>query len=269
MGIRQPPSGTLEACFLHGGASFAATYPTREDAEDAEPLLRTAALAGPQSEPEADRDTIGGAPPTGPPPDPPPTPTPDQVRHSSAAAAPLINTILARGHRQGGGPSAGTRRGTHGRPGRRAARRVPPDPGRLAPSRPDPVPLARYPPAFPPLRRPRLPRPDPPERRRTRSAGRCPRTRPFHPSARTPGSRRGRAIRRPGTSEGERSATALVRKPSYTPFRPVPDRGPPSIQGPRHRAPTCRVLPWLESSWQAVDRMDRHGDIQRGCALVG
>jgi len=95
VGIRQLPSGTFQVRFQHHGASFAATYPTREDAEHAEPLLRAATLAGRRREIKADYDPIGGSPPPGPPPDPPPTPTPDQVRHSSTAPAQLIDTILA------------------------------------------------------------------------------------------------------------------------------------------------------------------------------
>jgi hypothetical protein len=44
MGIRQLPSGAFQVRFQHHGVAFASTYPTREDAEDAEPLLRAAAL---------------------------------------------------------------------------------------------------------------------------------------------------------------------------------------------------------------------------------
>ena len=40
MGIRQLPSGAFQVRFRHHGVPFAATYPTRELAEDAEPLLR-------------------------------------------------------------------------------------------------------------------------------------------------------------------------------------------------------------------------------------
>ncbi len=47
--------------------SFAATYPTREDTEHAEPLLRAAALAGRRRELKAGHDTIGCSPSTGPP----------------------------------------------------------------------------------------------------------------------------------------------------------------------------------------------------------
>ncbi len=95
MGIRQLPSGAFQVRFQHHGVPFAATYRTREEAEDAEPLQQAAVLAGRRRELKTDRGTLGGSPPTGPPPDLPPTPTPGQVRRSSAAAAQLIDTILA------------------------------------------------------------------------------------------------------------------------------------------------------------------------------
>lgn len=44
MGIRQLPSGAFQVRFQQHHISFAATYPTRELAGDAEPLLRAAAL---------------------------------------------------------------------------------------------------------------------------------------------------------------------------------------------------------------------------------
>ena len=72
MGIRQLPSGAFQARFQHHGVPFAATYPTRELAEDAEPLLRAAVLAGRRDELRADHNTIEGSPPTGPAPGPPP-----------------------------------------------------------------------------------------------------------------------------------------------------------------------------------------------------
>jgi hypothetical protein len=45
MAIRQLPSGAFQVRFQHRGASHVATYPTRELAEEAEPLLRAALLA--------------------------------------------------------------------------------------------------------------------------------------------------------------------------------------------------------------------------------
>lgn len=93
MGIRQLPSGAFQVRFQHHGVSFAATYPTRELAEDAEPLLRAAALAGRgNTSVTHDHET---SPSNSLPPRPPPTPTPDEVRSSSAAAATSIDTILA------------------------------------------------------------------------------------------------------------------------------------------------------------------------------
>lgn len=44
MGIRQLSSGTFQVRFQHGGTPHAATYPTLELAEEAEPLLRAAAI---------------------------------------------------------------------------------------------------------------------------------------------------------------------------------------------------------------------------------
>ena len=93
MGIRQLPSGAFQVRFQHHGASFAATYPTREHAEDAEPLLRAAALAGRGNTSAAHENET--SPSNSPTPRPPPTPTPDEVRSSSAAAAASIDTILA------------------------------------------------------------------------------------------------------------------------------------------------------------------------------
>ena len=93
MGIRQLSSGAFQVRFQHHGVSFAATYPTRELAEDAQPLLRAAALAGRGNTSVAhDHETLPSNSPT---PRPPLTPTPDEVRSSSAAAAASIDTILA------------------------------------------------------------------------------------------------------------------------------------------------------------------------------
>lgn len=93
MGIRQLPSGAFQVRFQHHGAPFAATYPTREHAEDAEPLLRAAALAGCGNTSAAHENET--SPSNSPTPRPPPTPTPDEVRSSSAAAAASIEAILA------------------------------------------------------------------------------------------------------------------------------------------------------------------------------
>ena len=56
MGIRQLPSGAFQVRFQHDRASYTATYPTCEDAEDAELLLRVDALAGRRNTPVADDD---------------------------------------------------------------------------------------------------------------------------------------------------------------------------------------------------------------------
>jgi hypothetical protein len=66
MGIRQLPSGAFQGRFQHHRTSYVATYPTRELAEEAEPLLRAAVLTGRHDETDADRDTIDVPPPTGP-----------------------------------------------------------------------------------------------------------------------------------------------------------------------------------------------------------
>ena len=93
MGIRQLPSGAFQVRFQHDRAFYAATYPTRELAEDAEPLLRAAVLARRYDAYMA--ETNQTPPSSSPAPSPPPTPTPDEVRSSSAAAAESIDTILA------------------------------------------------------------------------------------------------------------------------------------------------------------------------------
>ena len=92
MGIRQLPSGAFQVRFQHRHVSYAATYPTRELAEDAEPLLRAAAVAGhprPTAAPEqlaSTSRTLTAR---------PSMPTPDQVRSSSVAAAASIDPALA------------------------------------------------------------------------------------------------------------------------------------------------------------------------------
>ena len=92
MGIRQLPSGAFQVRFQDDRASYTATYPTCEDAEDAELLLRADALAARRNTPVAYDDQ---APPsTTPASRRPRTPTPDEVRCSSAAPAGLIDTIL-------------------------------------------------------------------------------------------------------------------------------------------------------------------------------
>lgn len=95
MGIRQLPSGAFQVRFQHHGVSHAATYPTREMAEEAEPLLRAVVLAGPDVEAEVDGGSVGATRSRGPAPEPPRAPSPAEVRSSSAAAAQLIDTILA------------------------------------------------------------------------------------------------------------------------------------------------------------------------------
>jgi excisionase family DNA binding protein len=94
MGIRRLPSGTFQVRFQHHRTSYVATYPTRELAEEAEPLLRAAVLTGHDDETDTDRDT-NVPPPTGPAPGSRPAPTPEQARASSAAAAQLMDEILA------------------------------------------------------------------------------------------------------------------------------------------------------------------------------
>jgi excisionase family DNA binding protein len=91
MGIRQLPSGAFQVRFQHRGASHVATYPTRELAEEAEPLLRAALLAEHRVEdgtadPARSRRAAPGL---------AWTPSAEQVRSSSAAAAALFDTILA------------------------------------------------------------------------------------------------------------------------------------------------------------------------------
>ena len=94
MGIPQPPSGAFQVRFQHDHASYVATYPTRELAEEAEPLLRAAALAGRRAEAKTDHDAVEAPPLQVPTRGPGRAPTPAQVRASSAAAAELIDTIL-------------------------------------------------------------------------------------------------------------------------------------------------------------------------------
>jgi excisionase family DNA binding protein len=95
MGIRRLPSGAFQVRFQHHGVSHAATYPTRELAEEAEPLLRADVLAGRRTDGGVESETTiatrsrrwGSGPAR--------TPPPGQVLSSSAAAAKLIDTILA------------------------------------------------------------------------------------------------------------------------------------------------------------------------------
>ncbi len=95
MGIRELPSGAFQVRFQHRGAAYVATYPTRERAEEAEPLLRAAVLTGRHDDTDADRDTIDVPPPTGPAPGSRLAPTSEHVPASSSAAAELIDEILA------------------------------------------------------------------------------------------------------------------------------------------------------------------------------
>jgi excisionase family DNA binding protein len=93
MGIRQLPSGAFQVRFQHHHTAHAATYPTRALAEEAEPLLRAEALAGRRDETDADEVTAPQAQRRTQ--DTPRTPTPHQVCASSAAAAELMDKILA------------------------------------------------------------------------------------------------------------------------------------------------------------------------------
>jgi excisionase family DNA binding protein len=92
MGIRQLPSGAFQVRFQHDRASYVATYPTRELAEEAEPLLRAAVLTrqlDDHDEEVAGLTSLDRAP------TPTRTPSPGTVRVSSAAAAHAIDAILA------------------------------------------------------------------------------------------------------------------------------------------------------------------------------
>ena len=93
MGIRQLPSGAFQVRFQHHGASFAATYPTRELAEDNEPQLRAAAYAGQSDarDPDRARDPAKGQRAKR----PTRVSTSKEVRASSAAAATSMDTVLA------------------------------------------------------------------------------------------------------------------------------------------------------------------------------
>jgi excisionase family DNA binding protein len=91
MGIRQLPSGAFQVRFQHNRASYAATYPTRELAEEAQPWLRAAVLAGRSNVTGVEDDPRGAPAPAAPRPAPPP----DVVRATSAAAAQAVDTILA------------------------------------------------------------------------------------------------------------------------------------------------------------------------------
>ena len=93
MGIRQLPSGAFQVRFQHRNVAYAATFLTRELAEEAEPELRAAALSGrPQPNPGAGHDLPTSSSPTTRQPSAPP---PEQVRSSSAAAAAAMDTLLA------------------------------------------------------------------------------------------------------------------------------------------------------------------------------
>lgn len=93
MGIRQLPSGAFQVRFQHRHVAYAATYPTRELAAAAEPLLRAAASSGCSVHAAGpEQPAVPPHPPTAP---PSARPTPDQVRASSAAAAASIDATLA------------------------------------------------------------------------------------------------------------------------------------------------------------------------------
>jgi excisionase family DNA binding protein len=91
MGIRQLPSGSFQVRVQHRRTSHSATYPTRELAEEAETLLRAHVLDGRGDE----RDRRPAVPPGRAAPRPAGTPTSEQVRVSSAAAAKVMDAILA------------------------------------------------------------------------------------------------------------------------------------------------------------------------------
>jgi excisionase family DNA binding protein len=95
MGIRQLPSGAFQVRFQHRGASHVATYPTRELAEEAEPLLRAALLGERRVEDGTEEGTADLARSRRAAPGLAWTPSAEQVRSSSAAAAALFDTILA------------------------------------------------------------------------------------------------------------------------------------------------------------------------------
>jgi excisionase family DNA binding protein len=91
MGIRQLPSGAFQVRFRHRGTSHTATYPTRELAEEAEPFLRADVVAGRRDEVNTADATRSRRPA----PSPAPGPASGQLPVSSAAAAELMDTILA------------------------------------------------------------------------------------------------------------------------------------------------------------------------------
>lgn len=93
MGIRRLPSGGFQVRFQYHHVSYAAAYPTREVAEDAEPLLRAAAVAGRPEPATAEEQRVCS--PNRPEAQPSVMPTPDEVRASSAAAAASIDATLA------------------------------------------------------------------------------------------------------------------------------------------------------------------------------
>ena len=79
--------------FQHRNVAYAATFPTRALAEEAEPALRAAALAGrPQPNPGAGDDLPTSSSPVTRQPSAPP---PEQVRSPSVAAAAAMDMLLA------------------------------------------------------------------------------------------------------------------------------------------------------------------------------
>jgi excisionase family DNA binding protein len=93
VGIRQLPSGAFQVRFQRDRASYVATYPTRELAEEAEPVLRAAVLT--RQPDDHDEKGVAGQTSLDRAPTPTCTPSPGAVRVSSAAAAHAIDAILA------------------------------------------------------------------------------------------------------------------------------------------------------------------------------
>lgn len=88
MGTRQLPSGAFQVRFQHNRASCVATYPTRELAEDAEVLMRAAALT------RGHVDDHGQAPEDAHERSDAYLPTPDQVSASSSEASAVIDAVF-------------------------------------------------------------------------------------------------------------------------------------------------------------------------------
>ena len=91
--IRQLPSDAFQVRFQHRRISYTATYPTRELAEEAEPLLRADVVAGRRG--EAAHNTADATRSRHPAPSPARAPRSEQRPFSSTSAAELMDTILA------------------------------------------------------------------------------------------------------------------------------------------------------------------------------